>query len=161
MKKIILLAVAAMISLSASAQIYVGGGINLTASSDHTAFSFSPEVGYTINQNWAAGLAMSFASSEGTTAISFSPYARWTFINLGPANLFLDGGLSFKNTSSDHSSVFSFGLGVYPGLAIPLNEHISFVGHLGGIKFMTSGGSNLFNLALSGSDFSVGIYYNF
>lgn len=162
MKKLIIVIAIAIISFSANAQIYVGGSINLSASSK-TSFIFAPEVGYNFNDCWAAGAALAFSSIDGITSVGLKPYARWTALKLGPVNMFLDGYVGYTNTSNSalKTSVNSFALGVAPGLSIPVTKHLSFVGHVGAIEYANVEKNNIFTLNLTGSAFSAGIYYNF
>ena len=72
MKKILMTLVAAAMALGVSAQAYVGGGVGVYSAStdyngnktDATVFKFVPEVGYSFNDDWAAGVAFGW---EGTT----------------------------------------------------------------------------------------------
>ena len=73
MKKLIIVIAIAIISFSANAQIYVGGSINLSASSK-TSFIFTPEVGYNLNDSWAAGAALAFSSIDGMTSVGLKQY---------------------------------------------------------------------------------------
>lgn len=60
MKKILMTMVAAVIAVSASAQVYLGGSIGVGVSKvkngeEKTTFKLLPEIGYGINGNWAVG----------------------------------------------------------------------------------------------------------
>ncbi|MBR1574067.1 MAG: hypothetical protein IJ652_04385 [Bacteroidales bacterium] len=52
---------------------------------------------------------------------------------------------------------FSWGLGIAPGLAIPVSENLSFVGHLGRVGYY----NDTFELGVNGNYFTVGAYYSF
>ena len=67
MKKIILTALVAVASLSANAQVWLGGslGFNYTKQSikggsdaSMTTFSIAPEIGYSLNDKWDLALAL-------------------------------------------------------------------------------------------------------
>ena len=92
-----------------------------------------------------------------------NPYARYSAITWDPVTLFFDGSLAFASVIDRGTR---FGLGVKPGIAIALTDHISFVTHLGFVGFDTfspkgGGGSS----TSFGVDFrnncTFGVYYNF
>ena len=61
--------VAAMFTVCASAQVYVGGNVGIASvdnghDDDVTVYSLLPEVGYKFNDNWAAGVM--FGWSKGS-----------------------------------------------------------------------------------------------
>lgn len=70
MKKILMVAAAAMVSLSMSAQVYVGGSLGMTTSkldmghdndASGTSFTIAPEVGYNLNSEWAVGVSVTYS----------------------------------------------------------------------------------------------------
>ena len=81
MKKIFMTLAAAVIAVSANAQIWVGGEVGFT--SDKTTvktngnsvsqttnnFTLAPEVGYNLNENWAIALKVQFAHNEDNGVI--------------------------------------------------------------------------------------------
>ncbi len=76
MKKIFMTLAAAIIAVSANAQIWVGGEVGFTAdkttvkqngnSTDYKTnnFTLAPEVGYNLNENWAIAMKVVFAHNE-------------------------------------------------------------------------------------------------
>ena len=71
MKKILMVAAAAMVSLSMSAQVYVGGSLGMTTSkldmghdndASGTSFTIAPEVGYNLNSEWAVGISVTYSN---------------------------------------------------------------------------------------------------
>lgn len=70
MKKIFMIAAAAMVSLSMSAQVYVGGTLGISTSKasvedidiSGTSFTFNPEIGYNLNDEWAIGVNLGYSS---------------------------------------------------------------------------------------------------
>lgn len=166
MKKIILVAVCAILAtFSAKAQFYVGGQVGIDAANS-VNLSIRPEVGYNISDNFAVGavLGLGFDKYDDHTATDFSisPYARYTFVKLGPASLFVDGmvDLYFSTTKyedMDPSNDFQWGVGLAPGVAIPLTEKFSFVGHVGYLGYI----GGLFRANLDFNTFSAGLYYSF
>jgi hypothetical protein len=64
--------------------------------------------------------------------------------------------------------VNAWGLGVKPGVAVNLNESISFVAHMGFLGYNSekpdfdgAKATNTVGLSLDGTDLSFGFYYNF
>ena len=181
MKKILLLAVVLFASLNASAQWYIGGSVGFgsvkPAGGDSEAvFYILPEIGYNLNDKWAVGAIVGYHKGDGISAainsnsqinlieeFIINPYARYSAITWDPVTLFFDGSLAFASVIDRGTR---FGLGVKPGIAIALTDHISFVTHLGFVGFDTfspkgGGGSS----TSFGVDFrnncTFGVYYNF
>ena len=182
MKKILLLAVVLFASLNASAQFYAGGSIGfgsvkpVNGGDSEFLFKILPEVGYQINDKWAAGAVLGYSKGDfamasgtesfGTTGrevFQISPYARYTAVEWDPVKLFFDGEVSFASIKNGGSY---FALGVSPGIAVALTDKVSFVTHLGFLGFENrspegSGKSGTkFGLDFRNSC-SFGVYYNF
>ena len=166
MKKLVLvIALALMAAFGAKAQFYVGGSIHfgtdqtLNADGDPAPLiQIAPEVGYWISDNLAVGGVIGFDNNMGATIVEISPYVRYSLLELGPVSLFLDGQLSFAFVSAGGESNFAFaGVGVAPGIAIPVSDNLSFVGHLGRIGYY--GGS--FEIDASPANIGMGLYYSF
>ena len=168
MKKLILVAVAALLALTAHAQFYVGGQVGLRASSGYTNLTILPEVGYNLNENMSIGTVIgydfeSWKDTETRGTFEINPYFRYSFLQLGHVSLFADAQLQLALYNS-HDKVFdtkdnsfSWGLGIAPGLAIPVSENLSFVGHLGRVGYY----NDTFELGVNGNYFTVGAYYSF
>ena len=106
MKKILLMAAFAVATLSANAQVWVGGALGFNYENEKdvekvTSFNIAPEVGYNLDENWAIALSLDFGyanhkpevlDSYGVTTFTVAPYVRYTFARAGVANFFLDGG---------------------------------------------------------------------
>ncbi len=71
MKKVILAALVAVASLSANAQVYLGGTLGFQTgkvqegADNISKFTIAPEVGYNFNEKWAVGLAIGFTTQNG------------------------------------------------------------------------------------------------
>ncbi len=168
MKKLILVAVAAMLALTAHAQFYVGGRVGLMANSGYTNLTILPEVGYNLNEKMSVGTVIgydfdSWKDTETRGSFEIRPYFRYAFLQLGPATLFADAQVQLSlNHSHDlildtKDNGFTWGIGIAPGLAIPLTENLSFVGHLGRVGYYDGS----FELGVNGNYFTVGAYYSF
>lgn len=182
MKKVMMTLVAALMTVAASAQVYVGGSVGVASVKNggndaETTYKFVPEVGYSINDTWAVGVALGYQKgtcdliNKGgygqdvkTEIFSVNPYARYTFLNSKMINLFVDGGVGFSSYK-DLGSEFQIGL--KPGVAVNLSEKVSFVAHVGFVGFDTFSpkgegkSSNKVGVDLNGNNITFGLYYNF
>lgn len=178
MKKILLMAAFAVATLTANAQVWVGGAIGFdyeksTGFDAKTQFTLAPSVGYNFSDKWALGLDLSFSfGSTGvgdvhpnplkTQDIMVSPYARFTFARAGVASFFVDGGFgvgSHKMGNADAATMFN--VGFRPGVAFSVNEHCSFVTTTGYFGFRHSDGYNHFGINANNQLVSVGFFYTF
>ncbi len=180
MKKIVLTMVAALAAVSMNAQVYIGGSVAIEAWSSQklagdkseTAFKIMPEIGYNLNDEWAIGTVIGYQSDKfngvngiSESAFSIAPYARYTFAKLGKVNLFVDGGLAF--TSASKADWTEIAVGFQPGLAVNLNDKLSFVSHFGFLgwdQLNPDGDDNnisKFGLNLDATNITFGLYYNF
>lgn len=115
MKKILMTLVAAFVSVSMSAQYYVGGGVGFrtgTTTNEVTTagiktstdlksngFSIVPEIGMKLDNKMAIGVALAYANSKSeynpTTTykvneFEIAPYFRYTLATWGNLSLFTD-----------------------------------------------------------------------
>ena len=170
MKKLFIAVVAAFIGFSANAQLYVGGNIGFTSNSDagRTSVTILPEVGYSIADNMAVGAVVGY-DYYGTKDVSsygnfvLQPYFRYTFLELGPVNVFADAQLQlgFWNTNNKvldtKDNGTTFGIGIAPGIAIPVSDNLSFVTHLGQFGYY----DETVRFTFSGNTVLCGVYYSF
>ena len=183
MKKIFAVALVAMMTMTVNAQVYVGGGVGFqTTSQDgnsETFFKLVPEIGYNLDENWAVGIAVGYGEHKTTLksgnlkttakvkAFEIAPYARYTFAKFDKVNLFVDGGLDYVHTDVAGDKTNSFAIGLKPGVAVNLNDKLSFVAHVGFLGYQNDKvkgddkSTNTFGLNLDGSNLSFGVYYNF
>lgn len=182
MKKLFLTLVVALISVSAAAQVYVGGEVGYWRDyqDNKTSFTIAPEVGYNLSDKWAIGLSFGYAHNytgdaahftDGlkVNAVSVNPYARFTYAKFGPVNLFLDGGFDFDvaKVKDADDSYTAWNIGVKPGVAVNLTEKLSFVAHVGFVGYQDADDEIAdaydrgFGFKLSGNNLKFGLYYNF
>ncbi len=179
MKKIFMTLAAAIIAVSASAQVYVGGNVGISSvklgdADAETSYKFLPEVGYNINDNWAVGMSLGWAKGTPVTienvnalaeTFEVNPYVRFTPFHTQYINVFFDGGLGYKKFNRNLGSDWS--IGIRPGVAVNLNQHFSFVAHVGflGYKWHDPKGdaknSSAWGVDLDGNNVTFGLYYNF
>ena len=176
MKKIFMTLAAVCVAATMNAQGYIGGGIGLQSTSHdgntNTTIKLMPEVGYNLNDSWALGIALGYgevkAGDDKDKVFTVNPYARYTFAKFDKVNLFVDGGIGYLNTKYNTYKNNTFEIGVKPGVAVNLNDKLSFVAHAGFLGWSTSKADydgakafNTFGFDLDGSDLSFGFYYNF
>lgn len=179
MKKILLIALLSVISLSASAQFYFGGQVGFTrnATDNYTLLNIAPEIGYDFNEKWAFGGVLqyqyAYQNHVDLNVFEISPYARYKFAKVADDKLkfFVDGGIGLgvqKVTGYDTGFVYHIGL--RPGMSYSFNEHWTVLAHLsqlgweGATDKATNGYGrknqftwNIFNW----NDLMFGLYYSF
>ncbi|MDE6000464.1 MAG: porin family protein [Bacteroidaceae bacterium] len=183
MKKILLAAFVAVVSLSANAQVWVGGelGFNTSkASSDgitiekKNTVTVAPEIGYKFADNWDFAMAFGFAHveiadrNEGTTktnGFSVNPYVRCTYFKSGKFSAFVDGGFSYGmlHTSGMDESLNLWEIAIKPGLEYSLTNKVGLVAHIGslGWQFGEQGDVKMNNFGLNVTNkISFGAYVN-
>ena len=188
MKKIMMTLAAVAVAATMNAQVYVGGELGFeTTSQDgvsNTSLTLMPEIGYNLDENWAVGISFGYGQisnenkvvdalgNEATVTVKnkrfiINPYARYTFLKLDKVNVFVDGGLSYAHYDNAGSKNNQFAIGVRPGVAINLNDKLSFVSHFGWLGYKNSKddydgakAANTFGFDVN-SKVSFGMYYNF
>ena len=190
MKKIMMTLAAVCVAATMNAQVYVGGSLGFNskhsgvADKNYTTFTIAPEVGYTLSDKFAVGVALGFTSGDmltyqdkfgatytgKATAFEIKPYARYTFAKLDNFSFFVDGAVWYGNANLKNVDVKynEYGIALEPGIAYNVNDKISLVAHIGSLGFSSmkadySGAKadTEFGLGVSGSALSFGLYYNF
>lgn len=187
--RLLVIAFLMTISFAASAQVYVGGSIGgsyakvESTNAKSWAIDISPEVGYIFNENWAAGVYISYGKSvqeinseyldNKTTNVSLftiNPYAVYAPIKFHNFAVCAEMGASYTPKLSGANYSF-YSLYVTPLLTYSVNDHIilktgldfaklSVSGDTNGtFKFgVSAGGDNAINIT---DDFSIGFVYKF
>ena len=181
MKKILMSLFVAAMAMTANAQVYVGGSVGvgsvkLGSHDAETTYKFMPEVGYNLNSDWAIGVALgyqkgactlgkgAYAQDVDTELLQVNPYVRYTAVKSKLINVFVDGGVGFGSYKDKGTQ---FELGLRPGVAVNLNENISFVAHVGFVGFESfspkgdGDSSNTVGVDLDGNNITFGLYFNF
>ena len=106
-------------------------------------------------------------------AFEVAPYFRYNFVKLEKVNFFFDAGVGFGYISQKQTDDYTwnatrFSIFVQPGVAVNLNEKVSFVAKLGdGLGFRSTkvkdhDAQSTFGLDLKSlAGLSFGMYYNF
>ena len=180
MKKIMMTLAAVCVAATMNAQVYLGGSVGVATSSydgnSTTVWSILPEVGYNLDEKWAVGMTVGYgesrvkvknAGSEKVKTFQISPYARYTFVKFDKINLFVDGGVGYKHENYAGTKTNTFAIGFKPGVAVNLNEKLSFVAHVGFLGYENEKvkgddkSTNTFGFDINGNSLSFGVYYNF
>ncbi|MCM1504601.1 MAG: porin family protein [Muribaculum sp.] len=179
MKKFLLMAVAAVMALGASAQDwYAGGQLTFGRSTESasgvksTQVTVLPEVGYNLSEKLAIGsvLGVSYRKSGGEekTVFKIAPYARYTYFSTSKLNLFVDGGVDFGIGRAHGHTAVEYGIGFRPGISYDLSERFSLVAHIGFLGYQSgnnaakdNGCNENWGLDLNGNNLMFGFYYHF
>lgn len=168
MKKVFLTLVLMLTTMLASAQFYVGGGIGYCKTEisnvEASEFTFTPEMGYVINDNWSIGAVLDIDWVKDTsTTIAVSPYARYTFLRAGNFSFFADGVLQLGSIDpKDGESQTYWGIGVKPGIDYSLTKNFSITAHIGWLghhDYKDYGETTA--ITINGNDLSFSLSYNF
>lgn len=169
MKKMFLMAAMAVASLTANAQVWVGGALGYDYDDGYAnanTITISPEVGYNLSDKWAIALDIDFSVNFGdgntTTKFALAPYARYTFAKTGVASFFVDGGLNVGTEKMKGApSQTTWGIGFKPGVSIALSEKLSLVTKIGVLGYQHyDGGRNQFGLGVDNQLVVFGAYYS-
>ncbi|MDE7457246.1 MAG: porin family protein [Muribaculaceae bacterium] len=181
MKKFLLLAVAAVMALGASAQTnkwYAGGQLTFGRTTESasgvksTQVTVLPELGYNLTDNFAigaqAGVQYRKSGGEEKTVFQINPYARYTYLKYERVNLFVDGGVDFGIGGAHGSTAVQYGIGFRPGVSFNINDKFSLVAHVGFLGYQggnrpakRNGAPENWGLNLDSNNLMFGFYYNF
>ena len=177
MKKIMLSLAMALVSVCASAQVYIGGTAGISSNKigdgdSKTAYTLMPEIGYEFNNKWEAGLEIGIkkgnvcelsAVPEATTFI-VAPYVRYTAVETKLVDFFFEGTIGYGSVSKGGGDFYE--VGIKPGLAVKLSNHVDFitkVGFLGYRGYSPEHGesSSTFGVDVDATNISFGAIYKF
>lgn len=180
MKKFLLMAVMAVMTLGATAQgkWYGGGQVTFGRTTESasgvksTQMTVLPEIGYNLTDNFAVGsvLGVSYrkAGGEEKTVFKVSPYARYTYFNSERVHLFVDGGVDLGIGSAHGSTAVEYGIGFRPGVSFDLNDKFSLVAHVGFLGYQggnhaakDNGAPENWGLDLNTNNLMFGFYVHF
>ena len=182
MKKFFLGLAISVISISANAQVYVGGGLGFSSVKEahhedvdvdtKTTFSLVPEIGYQLDEKLAVGVGLGYSHSkygdEKGDAFSIEPYARYTFAKLGTVDLFTKNTEELSDNVEVSEKENTFYIGVRPGFKVNLNQKIALVSRVGWLGWKTTKpdvddykGSSEFGLNLDATAIQFGVNYTF
>lgn len=180
MKKIVLTLVVALMAISASAQVYVGGSLGFgsgkaemgTEEVKSTSFRIMPEIGYELSESWSIGTVIGYKYSKLDEAKSntfeVAPYARFFFFKSDLVRLFVDGGFGFatEKIEDEDDAMNTWNIGLKPGLAVKLSDNFSLIAKYGFLGYSSSKQGDAykdhnFGLNLDSEVLSFGFHYIF
>ena len=131
MKKIMLSLAMALVSVCASAQVYIGGTAGISSNKigdgdSKTAYKLIPEIGYQFNNKWDAGIEVGIQKGEvckispvgDATTFTIAPYVRYTAVESKVVDLFFEGTIGYGSVSKGGGDFYE--VGIKPGLAVKL-----------------------------------------
>jgi len=161
MKKLIVVLVAALMAFTANAQYYVGGHVGFTSDDDYSSFTIRPDFGYVLNDQISVGAVIGYYSTKmsnmTSSEITINPYLRYNLAKIGIVNVFVDGEVAISIPGGDAEGDTTFGLGVCPGISIPVTDKLSFVTHLGQFGYYNE--SIILDADMRA--LAIGVFYNF
>ncbi len=157
MKKVLMTMVAAVAAVSMNAQVYLGGNVGFSTSTDKTvadtkkttnSFTIAPEIGMSLDDKMGVGIVLGFGTATNktefsgalastpsvkrtTTSIDIRPYLRYQIMKVNKFNVFVDGGVDFSmDKTKDMKPAMDLGLFVTPGIAYNVSKNWSIVAKL-------------------------------
>lgn len=158
MKKIFTLALLMAAATGiASAQVWVGGSINISDSEAESndnkniskQISFQPTVGYDLNEKLSVGVSLSYSHNSMSTNhnnitlnhninnFSIRPFVRYHYMEWGKLRAFVDGGVgySLSNVCNDDNDYQSLSVFIQPGFSYDLNDRFSIETSFGNLSY--------------------------
>lgn len=160
---------AMVVAISASAQVYVGGGVGISSTKvgdgdSKLSYKFVPEIGYQFNKNWEAGLSVGWKGVEdGAHSFELAPYARYNFCTSKLVDLFLEGTMGYAHVGGNGADADVFEVGLKPGLKLNLSDHVSFVTKVGFFGYQKNDFSNVqkWGMDVDATNVTFGVNYKF
>ncbi len=162
MKKLMMAAALAVASLSANAQVYLGGGINFgTSKPAHaegydpestTSIGLRPEIGYKLDDQISFGIGLGYNHSKTgdykTDNFSIEPYLRYTFARWNNVSFFGEAGFGYTHSENNvdlddnhtltKDKVNTWYIGVRPGIAVDLTKNFTLLTKIGWLGYKSS-----------------------
>lgn len=160
---------AMVVAISASAQVYVGGGVGISSTKvgdgdSKLSYKFVPEIGYQFNKNWEAGLSVGWKGVEdGAHSFELAPYARYNFCTSKLVDLFLEGTMGYTHVGGNGTDADVFEVGLKPGLKLNLSDHVSFVTKVGFFGYQKNDYTDVqkWGMDVDATNVTFGVNYKF
>ena len=149
------------------------------ADQDGSSYQILPEFGYQLDEKLSVGIQVGYAhgyaafGSLSTTdflntatnfismytdiseddmklnSFSFAPFARYNVLELGPANVFIEGSVRYSSITTDGTPRIggrgggdmkfnAFEVNVRPGISVKLGENLSVLAKVGTLGFLSA-----------------------
>ena len=150
MKKALFIISALALCMTANAKYWFSGSIGFDNASLYTTsdkaktLDFSPAFGMAIEDEIELGIQLGILDNHYYRAnntvqqcfsFSFAPFIRYTFLEEGNFNLFVEGGFDYTITSPSGFNFWELALKVEPGIRYHFSDHWSAVAKCNGFKF--------------------------
>lgn len=150
MKKFLLIVAAALLTtISANAQMYVGGTAGFAVNGGRFTGRIAPEFGYSFNSQVAVGGYLMLDGASGAFSWSFNPYCRWTFVHVNDFGIFLEGTFGIGTNKVGDASVTKWSIMAIPGVSYNVSDRWSVIGRVGGIGYDSIGGGGSFAININ------------
>lgn len=168
--------VAALAAMTMNAQVYLGGQVSFQSVDNGSTTSLwvvNPEIGYVLDENSAIGISLGYGELDkdklGTAKVlTVNPYYRYTLAKFDKVSLFIDGGFDFTQLKYKTYKNNTWSVGVKPGVALNLNDKLSFVSHFGFLGYQNSKddttgavATKTYGATIDATNIKFGLYYNF
>ncbi|MCI9286054.1 MAG: porin family protein [Muribaculaceae bacterium] len=183
MKKVLLMALMAIMTLAATAQErkwYAGGQLTLGRTTTElsgvslksTQVAVMPELGYNLTDKFALGAIFGVdyrkTGDSKLTTFNINPYARATYFQTDLISLFVDGGVGFGIGRANGHTAVTYQIGFRPGVSLNLSDRFSLVAHVGFLGYQSgnrpakrNGAPENWGLDLNSNNLLFGFYYHF
>lgn len=189
MKKLLLAAAFVVASLSANAQVYLGGGVSFHSEDPgegdtKTTINLIPELGYKLDDKLSIGVKLGLEHSKqgdkSSNDYTFEPYVRYTFAKWNKVGVFGEGGFGYKHfedkvekeigntTVTAKTKANAWYIGVRPGVSIDVTKNLTFLTKIGWLGYTSykkdvdgAEAQTDLGLDLSGENLQFSLVYNF
>lgn len=174
MKKIVVLMLLAVVSITAGAKVYIGGTLGIGVvntgykddivggydSETSCSFVFSPEVGYNFNSVWAVGgtIDLGYRSPSDIATFSVLPYVRGTFAHAGVFDFFGEGALGYVCMLNDGDGYSGFSIALRPGFVAHITDKFGIVGKTTLFEYNYINGVNGIGFSIN-NGFQIGVQF--
>lgn len=151
MKKVLFAIAALALCMNVNAKYWFSGSLGFENLSLYTTdnkaktLDFSPSFGMALENNIELGLGLGIVDNhyyrnnktevQQAFSFKFAPFIRWTFIEDGNFDMFVQGGFSYQVTSPSGFNFWELGLNVSPGIRYHLSDSWSIQAMCRGFEF--------------------------
>jgi hypothetical protein len=151
--------------------------------SDINSFSISPKIGYQYNENWTAGLQLSFSNgnrvsynnnypnstnSESSKGLNYGGFLRYNKKISDIFNFFTDFNLGFNNVKNTSEYIDTFGFknknsedyngfnaSIIPAVSLNIKDNFRLNFSFGGLGYSYSNVENIYGIKSFNSGFGI------
>lgn len=150
MKKVLFVIATLALCMSANAKYWFSGSIGFDNLSLYNTeekaktLDFSPSFGMALENNIEVGIGLGIVDNHYYTSptnvqqafsFKFAPFIRWTFIEDGNFDMFVQGGFGYKVTSPSGFNFWELSLNVSPGIRYHFSDSWSIQALCRGFEF--------------------------